>query len=167
MTREDLIDAAKDLNKILGLEPPIDAMWETEEIRESIIQAGSLVDITDKLKDKTWRILLGAKGLPKELEKSIRHRLFQNHPSVAFVEKPSFEKKRKKEKKSLEYREFLYSLILEGKYTRDEIIERMKDKYPSYSSSYIRGIISDGKNPKYNPFKELILEEKGILSFKR
>ena len=83
------------------------------------------------------------------------------------VEKSSDKENGKKKKKSSKRREFFYSLISEGRYTRSEVIEKMRDEYPSCSLSYIRMLISHAKNPKYNPFKELIVEEGNILFFKR
>ena len=57
MTREKLIGAAKDLNETLGLEPPIDTMWETEDIEGAVKMAGQLVEPTDELQEETWSVL--------------------------------------------------------------------------------------------------------------
>jgi len=59
-------------------------------------------------------------------------------------------------------------LIAAGKYTRAEIVEKILAEF-AVSKSTIGTVLSDGKNPKYNKFEKLVVEDKttGILSFEK
>lgn len=63
-------------------------------------------------------------------------------------------------------REYLAELITQGKFTRAEIMEKAKAKFPEIAEATIKVDLTDGKNPKYNKFPKLIKESKDkILSF--
>lgn len=63
-------------------------------------------------------------------------------------------------------KDFISSLIAEGKYTKKEIVSQTMAEFPEGKDASIVTIITDGKNPKYNPFKSLVkVDEKGIVSF--
>jgi hypothetical protein len=57
LSRSDLVDAAKDLNQVLQLSPPIDLRLSVGEITELITQAGDLVREGDTLEINTRHVL--------------------------------------------------------------------------------------------------------------
>jgi hypothetical protein len=67
--KETLIEVAKELNEVLGLEPAIEVKSKVKikDLKESILQAGQLIDpAEDEFTDNTWTILedLGAASRP-------------------------------------------------------------------------------------------------------
>lgn len=74
---------------------------------------------------------------------------------------------RSKKVDATERRAFMGELISEGKYTKAQIIEKTMEKFPNISKGSVTTEISDGKNPKYNKFNNLlVIDDKGIVSFK-
>jgi len=58
------------------------------------------------------------------------------------------------------------ALISEGTLNRIQITETILYEYPGIAKSTIATALTDGKNPKYNRFRALIVEdENGVLSF--
>lgn len=65
-----------------------------------------------------------------------------------------------------EKRKFMASLIEKGKFSKKDIMDKTAEKFPEATASSLATMISDGKNPKYNKFDKLIIENKeGQLSF--
>ncbi len=61
---------------------------------------------------------------------------------------------------------FLSGLISKGKLTRKEVVEQAVLKFPDASPAGLATLVSDGKNPKYNKFPKLVVEnDKGLISF--
>ena len=58
-------------------------------------------------------------------------------------------------------------MISDGHYTGKEIIAAVAVKMPHKQLSTIRAMISDAKNPKYNVFPDLVVEDAitGVLTF--
>lgn len=211
---KELVKAAKELNKLMGCDPPID---ETPgNIAEQIIEAGDIIDWEiDVFSEETLAVLreLGV-GPPDEREddKEDLVRLVKNTGKLADLKKIAkahdvFKKLRKrlvgyKSLKGLsslrtdmyniltgelpppkpappvpkvqkaphtvaraQRREYLAQLLEEGRFTRQEIIDRVLDKYPGPSQDSISTILSDSKNPKYNTLARLAVEEKGVFKF--
>lgn len=90
LTNEMLIEAAKDLNDMLGLEPEIDIKSEDDDLKDRIIEAGEEVLSDDDLKDSTWDVLR-ALGVVKEKE--------EPEPKKKEPEKQTENKKEKKQVK--------------------------------------------------------------------
>ena len=66
-------------------------------------------------------------------------------------------------------RDFLEKTITakKGKYTRKELTELAVEEFPDVAKSTIQTILTDGKNPKYNKFPKLLVEdEDGKVKFK-
>lgn len=63
--------------------------------------------------------------------------------------------------------EFMNELIETGSFTKKEIIEKTREKFPAVTSITVATNISDGKNPKYNKFKNLIEVVDGKICFKK
>ena len=57
MNKEDLTKAAKDLNKVLDPDPPIDTRTSEEELQESVVQASDLLETGDKIQASTAKVL--------------------------------------------------------------------------------------------------------------
>lgn len=66
-----------------------------------------------------------------------------------------------------EVRDFVTYLIAENVYTVADIVETTMTKFPDKKEATIRTMISDGKNPKYNRFRSLVVidKETKIVSF--
>ena len=62
---------------------------------------------------------------------------------------------------------FFAPLIGKGKYTKAELVEKGIEKFPHLTASTLQTFLTDAKNPKYNKFDEVVVQdEKGVLSFK-
>jgi len=84
---------------------------------------------------------------------------------VAEEEKKEPLKKVNKSKETSELKLFLKEKISEGKYTRKEIVKMAMEVFPSRKSS-VATYLTDGKNPKYNIFSQLVIQANDeILSF--
>ena len=57
MKIQELKEAAKDLNKVVGCEPPIDMNGDKEVLIASLMEAAELVVPTDKLRPVTRRVI--------------------------------------------------------------------------------------------------------------
>ena len=66
--RGDLVDAAKDLNKVLDLDPAIDVSKSVEEIRRDLEEASRLLSEDDALEDNTRAVVAALRG-KEEVEK--------------------------------------------------------------------------------------------------
>lgn len=62
---------------------------------------------------------------------------------------------------------YVQDKLSKGKYTRKDIIAMFMTEFPDASKNTVATYLSDGKNPKYNPFPRLIVENKEskVLSF--
>ena len=57
MERNQIVKAAKELNIVLGLNPPINATWEKRKLERAIEDAVALLQEDDKLTTETLHIL--------------------------------------------------------------------------------------------------------------
>lgn len=57
--REELIEAAKDLNEVLGLAPEIDVSGYLKDIVEDIREAAQLITEADKISEETKQVIKG------------------------------------------------------------------------------------------------------------
>lgn len=59
------------------------------------------------------------------------------------------------------------SLIAAGKYTRADILDAVTKAYPNVNRSTVNTMLTDAKNPKYNRFSKLAVEDENkIMGFK-
>lgn len=56
-SRKELVQAAKDLNKVLDADPPIDIEKGVDEIKKGILEAASLLTEADKIEDGTRKVI--------------------------------------------------------------------------------------------------------------
>lgn len=67
MKRSELVTAAEELNKVLGLDPAIDIKMKVKDLKNKMIEAGELIDPTDdEFTSETWTVLesIGAATRP-------------------------------------------------------------------------------------------------------
>lgn len=62
MDREAMQRAAKDVNEVLGLKPPIDTAWSDDKLKSELTIAAGLVEPTDKLIQETVSVLAELTG---------------------------------------------------------------------------------------------------------
>lgn len=154
---------AEDLNRNLGLLPPIDLNQEQEALRKLISDSSSLLEIEDKaeLKPETWEFLanngmlscLTIEEEKKERRGKQKQFIFSQH------EKASSEiAKRYK---------LVEELIEQGESTPEQIIEILGKKYFMLSMESHIGFLDILKQPEENIYSKLIAHDPatGILSF--
>jgi len=70
--REQLVAAAKDLNKVLGLEPPINTNTTKEkELVTALSEVVDLIDETDEIKDSTREVLVQLGFIQSDVEDEV------------------------------------------------------------------------------------------------
>ena len=57
MTKKDVVSAAKELNKVLGLDPQIDTKQDLETLKDLVLQAADLIEPEDEISEKTTKII--------------------------------------------------------------------------------------------------------------
>ena len=57
MTKKDVVSVAKELNKVLGLNPQIDTKQGLEELKGLVLQAADLIEPEDEISEKTTKII--------------------------------------------------------------------------------------------------------------
>ncbi len=62
MKKRDLVKAAKELNKVLGLEPKIDIKQEASTIEKLILKAADLIEPEDKISKETAKLIMDLKA---------------------------------------------------------------------------------------------------------
>ena len=162
LTKKVLVEVAKDLSTIF--EQPIKTGNKTtnDEIKKDLISAGNELQKDDEISDKSKEVLtlLGVK-LPFEKEKEEEEKEEKASSSgkgrKIGVANPEIGKRNK----------LIESLIAKGKFTQKEIVEKVLEKFPDHSPGGIATMISDGKNPKYNKFSNIVKAnpDSKILSF--
>jgi outer membrane biosynthesis protein TonB len=191
LTKRQLVAAYKELDTVIGVDPPIDYedLSVEEFARELLETVEELVEPGDKFSDSTQAIFDQLKDEPEEPEEEPEEKEEpDDEPEEDDKEddeqddepepeekprkrsaKPVKEEKVKSEKKAstTERVEFVTNLIQSNKkLTKKDILEKMCEKFPSNSRSAHATILSDGKNPKYCKFEKLLIEDDGgVLSF--
>ena len=151
MEKQHLLEAVRELNKALGLEPAIPVDVPDEEIKKLLTEAASLVTIDDTFNSTTWSVLKEVGGLAKEVEAKAM-KLLNIKPKKG-DKKMSEEKKEKKESTA----SVLTSLITEGKYTKAQILEKAQCKGGRYGS-HVRYLKKKGNT--------IVTDDSGIISIK-
>lgn len=143
VTRQALVKAAKEMNDVLGIEDPlIDIKLKEPKLREKLIEGIQLID-GDEFTKETQTVIDALKPAPATKE-----------------EKP--EKKKGAggtRMRTTETRSKIEELVGKGKHTRKEIVETVMSSMDATKST-VSTILSDGKNPKYCQFDNLIKEDK-------
>lgn len=63
---------------------------------------------------------------------------------------------------------FLTPLIKQRKLTKVELTDMAEEEFPDVTRSTLQTMLTDAKNPKYNKFDKLVVQdEKGVMSFKK
>lgn len=154
MEKQHLLEAAKELNGMLGLEPPIAVDLPDEELKTLLAEAAALVTKDDTLTAVTWSVLLEVGGLVKEVEaKAIK--LCNVKPKKG--EKKMTEETKEKKESAVSVSSVLTSLITEGKYTKAQILEKAQCKDGRYGS-HVRYLKKKGNT--------IVTDDLGIVSIK-
>ena len=213
MKKTELIKAAKELNKELGLDPEIEVKKvETDYLIGKLKEAaGMAVKEEDDLSDETWAVLEAmkedppedadgeadkekgtAKDLPailaetkkladlkalvedndefKTLRKGLdKYKGLQGPRELRPVMeeclgikpdgKKTAEKSAGKKNVTVDRIAFLAPLIEKGKFTKKQLMEKAQKKFPQATDGALQTLLSDGKNPKYNKFADLIVQD--------
>lgn len=170
LKRSDLVDVADELNKELGLDPAIDTKKKVKDLKDLIIEVGEIVDQDeDEFSDLTWRTLEYLQVLDRSGESSDKKQEgaeSAERDSQEAKEKQSTDQTQRKTKTQKEI-EFLTFLINKGKYTRAQLLDLTLKQFSDASESKIYRMLVGAKNPKYNKFERLVVEDKNkIMKFK-
>jgi hypothetical protein len=57
MTKKEVVSAAKELNKVLGLDPQIDTKQDLETLKNLVMQAAELIEPEDEISKKTMALI--------------------------------------------------------------------------------------------------------------
>lgn len=181
---------ATEMNKVMRLEPEIDITIKLEDLEKGVRDNANLMEVGDtysKAAVATMKLLGLDTALKMEFEEAgIENMVIKaitplepgEEPEPAATEPPATEaaagkdkpataKKPKNRPSMGELKLLVAGLVTEGKYTRAEIIEKVKSEFPDRSDATISTVLSDGKNPKYCAFEFCIVQDATtkVLSF--
>jgi hypothetical protein len=136
------------------------SLAETVEATKKLADLKELVEEHDEFK-KLRKKLKNYSGLqgPKQLKADMFKALGVEAP--AKQEKASKSTKSQKSAKSgvmAERIAFFTPLIEKGKYTKKELIKKAQTKFPDATVAALQTILTDAKNPKYNKFDRLVIQ---------
>lgn len=159
--RADLIEIVKTDELFESLVKKINKYRTAKALRSTMVKMiDAEIEVFEEAEDDEPKEAAKSKAAKKETKKSKPKKAKEAKETKS----PKKDKKAKKAS-SGSSREFIEKLIAEGEFTRDEIIEKTSEKF-DVKTSTIRTHITDGKNPKYNKFSQLVQEsDEGILSF--
>lgn len=152
------------------------------KISEEVLQKYDIEDTTmlvsATMKEKEEMDYNTIDNIVKKVDEKIESEKEENNDDIWVEIKKETEKKKNSAKKNKKgkkgkkghtapYIVRMYSLLQEGKYTKNEIVNIMKSEFPDYISK-VRRCLSLSKNPKYTWFiGELIdVKEDGVLYLK-
>jgi excinuclease UvrABC nuclease subunit len=168
--KKRLVEVAKELNEVLGLEPQIDLKAKLKELKQKIKEASELIDFEqDDLSKETLTVL---KEVSTNKISESKVKLEEKEPpkvveEVKTKKKPTSISLQPQGRRLGEKMLYLAKLIDQGNLTRKEIISKALREFPDISKSSFQRILSNSKNEKYNKFEKLVIQnDKGILSFK-
>ena len=124
MNEGQIMNAATELNKKLGLKPEISVTASMSEIRDKLITASKYVTTEDTLSDITWLVLLELGNLTEEIKASklpLLNRLGQDLNAG-----PSGDKKKLKPPTRAE---IFVGIMNEGGGSREMLINKLGDRY--------------------------------------
>ena len=170
-SKKELTEAFSEMVDVMVLEEggkAVQPSGDFEKLKTQIVEAAGIITEDDEFSAATadvieWVLdnLETGKGVLEE----------EADEREAVVEKPTTKipkekKESQKSPRSSERLAFLGLLIAENKWTRKDLIEKAMAHFPAVSRDAIQTILSDGKNPKYNRFDALIVEqENGVMRF--
>ena len=149
---KDLRDIAKANDEFKSIRGQL-TKWKT---KMSLIDV--MLDVLDAREEEDWRIEEGEKQEPKAKVGKV---------VVKEKEEVKTEKKPGKKNVTKERIAYIKKFIVSAKYTRPELLKLLIAEFPEASKAGLSTLLTDGKNPKYNKFEKLLIEdEKGDISFK-
>lgn len=171
-SKKDLAEALTEMVETMVLEEkgaPVQPSGDMEKLKQQIKEASDAIREDDEFSEKTADII---EWVLDNLEVEVREieEVVGDVEEVVEKTSPKFPKEKKevqKKPRSSERLAFLAPLIAENKWTRKDLVEKAMTQFPNVSKDAIQTILSDGKNPKYNRFDALIVEqENGVMGFK-
>lgn len=100
---------------------------------------------------------------PRELKAAMQ--AIVGTPTVTTPEKPKGVRGFQRSPEATKRKEAIEAMITAGTFTAKQITEKIAEQF-SVAPSSIQTMLSDGKNPKYNKFSQLVKKDaNGILSF--
>lgn len=174
--RGDLVKAAKELNEVLELTPPIDVKAKPEKLTDKLNEAVPMLDTGDKVSEETQALLVEIGGiLPvgKGWTKNTNSTDGDDPPADKKKDAKPGDKDAKPGKpgraSSPEIAErniMIEKLIKAGKNNPKEIVAAVCEKFEDHSKASIQTVVSDSKNEKYTKFSKVArINKKGNLTF--
>lgn len=171
-SKKELTEALKEMVEVMMLEEggkPVEPSGDFEKLKTQIAEASAIITEDDEFSEATADVV---EWVLDNLEVEVREIEEVVGEVEEVVEKtspksPKEKKEVQKKPRSSERLAFLAPLIAENKWTRKDLVEKAMTQFPNVSKDAIQTILSDGKNPKYNRFDALIVEqENGVMGFK-
>lgn len=184
-SEKQLKKAAEELNDVLGIEPPISMDFDIDVIEEKIKEAiKELITPEDEFTEDTQAVIdeLSAPPAKKPVAKrkvaapepepeedpEPEEKPAKKAPAVKKESTVTKERFAAKKSTGADRVAFFTPLIKKGTYTKAELVELGKEEFPDVSASTLLTMLTDGKNPKYNKFAQLIVQtDAGILKFQK
>ena len=161
----------EDINKVMQLEPQIDTSWPEELICRILRQVSRMLLTRDEVKKETIETLIAINApVPHDVAK--KYGFTEYKPKhIASVEKAATTKSAEKnsssakrstrqgrrKNKTPDNDPALYALKIvqeKGECEREELMQKIVEKFPERSLNTIRTMLADCMNPKYTRFKE-------------
>ncbi len=170
-TMEQLIHVAKNINKVLGLSPPIHVSNDKKLLFSHVKEAAMEIYKEDEepFDDDAWEYLQ-QNGLIDHVNIGQKQKI-DEEPRPKKEKKQSKSntslKKEKKKKPGKERLARIEDLIKIGLHTNSQIAVIVEKEFEMYALSGTLALISNAKNPKYTKFKQLAITDPitKILSF--
>lgn len=175
-TPTQLAHVAENINKVLGIVPPIQVTSDKKLLFSHIKEAAMQIYKEDEesFDDDAWEYLqqnglithlniTQTKETDEEVKPEEAKSKEQSEPNT-----PKKKKKRKNKKPGKERLALIEELIGEGLHTNSQIAVIVEKEFDMYALSGTLALISNAKNPKYTKFKKLAKTDPitKILSFK-
>jgi len=136
-----------------------DLLAKTKKLADLKALVG-VCDVFEPLRDKLddFAGLSGPRELRPEMEKCL---------GITPVKNITPKEAGKKRTGAISERVAFYTTLIEkGGFTKKELVEKAEKEFPDATKAALQTIISDGKNPKYNKFAKLLVEDENkVFSF--
>jgi hypothetical protein len=136
-----------------------DLLTKTKKLADLKTLVGEY-DVFEPLRDKLddFAGLSGPRELRPEMEKCL---------GITPVKNITPKEAGKKRTGAISERVAFYTTLIEkGGFTKKELVEKAEKEFPDATKAALQTVISDGKNPKYNKFAKLLVEDENkVFSF--
>ena len=174
-TLKQLQNAAKEMDEVMGLTPvPNVKSKDVDYLTGWIKEAVNEIAEEDEFTPATQEVIDEIKE--EEIEETEEDDEYEEDEEDVPVKKAKEKAKPETKKKVPNFKgtatadkiKELDPLLKAGKSTKKELIDAILAKYPDSNLSGIVTLLTDGKNPKYNRFPKLLVEnDKKQFSYKK